>query len=80
MGRKALFEHEWMSAHTPKQVVRKLRDADLLSGQRAETSTQHTDPRIAEAAAGISFIAEMFPDFVGMLPQRPTRSSRVQPP
>lgn len=37
-----------------------------------ELATQHTDPRIAEAEAGISFIAEMFPDFVGMLPSSAT--------
>lgn len=37
-----------------------------------ETATQLTDPRIAEAAAGISFIKEMFPDYVGMLPASAT--------
>ena len=37
-----------------------------------EAATQHTDPRIAEAEAGISFIAAMFPDFVGMLPSSAT--------
>jgi Sulfotransferase family len=33
-----------------------------------ETATEHTDPRIAEAQAGIDMVNEMFPDFVGMLP------------
>jgi hypothetical protein len=33
-----------------------------------ETATEHTDPRIAEAQAGIDFTNEMFPGFFGMLP------------
>lgn len=33
-----------------------------------ETATEHTDPRIAEAQAGIDLTNEMFPDFAGMLP------------
>ncbi len=33
-----------------------------------ETSTAGTDPRIAEAQAGIDLTNQMFPDFVGMLP------------
>ena len=33
-----------------------------------ETATEHTDPRIAEAQAGIDFTNEMFPGFAGMLP------------
>ncbi len=33
-----------------------------------ESSTQDTDPRIAEAQAGIDLTNDMFPDFVGMLP------------
>jgi len=33
-----------------------------------ESETQDTDPRIAEAQAGIDMTNEMFPDFVGMLP------------
>jgi hypothetical protein len=33
-----------------------------------ERSTAHTDPRIAEAQAGIDMVNELFPDFVGMLP------------
>ena len=37
-----------------------------------EASTQHSDPRIAEANAEILFINEMFPDFVGMLPTSAT--------
>jgi hypothetical protein len=37
-----------------------------------ETSTEHTDPRIAEAQAGIDFTNEMFPGFVGMLPTSAT--------
>ncbi len=33
-----------------------------------ETATEHTDPRIAEAQAGIDFTNEMFTGFEGMLP------------
>jgi hypothetical protein len=33
-----------------------------------ETATEHTDPRIATAQAGIAFTNEMFPGFAGMLP------------
>ncbi len=33
-----------------------------------ETATERTDPRIAEAQAGIDLTNEMFPGFVGMLP------------
>ena len=33
-----------------------------------ETATEHTDPRIAKAQAGIDFTNEMFPGFAGMLP------------
>ena len=33
-----------------------------------ETATEHTDPRIAVAQAGIDFTNEMFPGFAGMLP------------
>jgi hypothetical protein len=33
-----------------------------------ETATEHTDPRIAVAQAGIDFTNEMFPGFFGMLP------------
>lgn len=33
-----------------------------------ETATEHTDPRIGEAQAGIDMTNEMFPAFVGMLP------------
>jgi Sulfotransferase family len=33
-----------------------------------ETATEHTDPRIAEAQAGIDFTNEMFTGFAGMLP------------
>ncbi|WP_426573738.1 sulfotransferase family protein [Aquihabitans sp. McL0605] len=33
-----------------------------------ETATEHTDPRIAEAQAGIDFTNEMFPGFAGMIP------------
>jgi hypothetical protein len=32
------------------------------------TATEHTDPRIAAAQAGIDFTNEMFPGFAGMLP------------
>lgn len=37
-----------------------------------ESATEHTDPRIAEAQAGIDFTHQMFPDFVGMLPSSAT--------
>jgi hypothetical protein len=37
-----------------------------------ETATEHTDPRIAVAQAGIDISHEMFPDFVGMLPSSAT--------
>jgi hypothetical protein len=37
-----------------------------------ETATEHTDPRIAVAQAGIDFTNEMFPGFVGMLPTSAT--------
>jgi hypothetical protein len=33
-----------------------------------ETATEHSDPRIATAQAGIDFTNEMFPGFAGMLP------------
>ena len=33
-----------------------------------ETATEHTDPRIAAAQAGIDFTNEMFTGFAGMLP------------
>ncbi len=33
-----------------------------------ETAIEHTDPRIAEAQAGIDFTNEMFPGFYGMIP------------
>jgi hypothetical protein len=33
-----------------------------------ESATEHDDPRIAEAQAGIDFTNEMFPGFAGMLP------------
>ena len=33
-----------------------------------ETATEHTDPRIADAQAGIDFTNELFPGFAGMLP------------
>ena len=33
-----------------------------------ETATEHTDPRIAVAQAGIDFTNEMFPGFHGMIP------------
>lgn len=33
-----------------------------------ETATEHTDPRIAEAQAGIDFTRELFPEFSEMLP------------
>ncbi len=37
-----------------------------------ETATEHTDPRIAEAQAGIDFTNEMFPGFEGMIPTSAT--------
>ena len=37
-----------------------------------ETATEHTDPRIAVAQAGIDFTNEMFPGFEGMLPTSAT--------
>jgi hypothetical protein len=37
-----------------------------------ETATEHTDPRIAEAQAGIDLTNELFPGFVGMLPTSAT--------
>jgi hypothetical protein len=37
-----------------------------------ETATEHTDPRIAVAQAGIDFTNQMFPGFVGMLPTSAT--------
>jgi len=37
-----------------------------------EAATEHTDPRIAEAQAGIDMTNEMFPGFVGMLPTAAT--------
>ena len=33
-----------------------------------ETATEHTDPRIAEAQAGVDFTNEMFTGFAEMLP------------
>ena len=40
-----------------------------------ETSTEHTDPRIAISQASIDASHQMFPDFVGMLPSSPTGPS-----
>jgi hypothetical protein len=40
-----------------------------------ETSTEHTDPRIAVSQASIDMSHQMFPDFVGMLPSSPTGPS-----
>ncbi|MGO8861662.1 MAG: sulfotransferase family protein [Acidimicrobiales bacterium] len=40
-----------------------------------ETSTEHTDPRIAICRASIEMSHQMFPDFVGMLPTSPTGPS-----
>jgi Sulfotransferase family len=40
-----------------------------------ETSTEHTDPRIANSQVGIDMSHQMFPDFVGMLPSSPTGPS-----
>ncbi len=37
-----------------------------------ESATEHTDPRIAEAQAGIDFTNEMFPGFAGMIPTSAT--------
>jgi len=37
-----------------------------------ESATEDSDPRIAAAQAGIDFSAQMFPDFVGMLPSSAT--------
>ena len=37
-----------------------------------ETATEHTDPRIADAQAGIDLTNEMFPGFAGMLPTSAT--------
>ena len=37
-----------------------------------ETASEETDPRIAEAQAGIDLQHQMFPDFVGMLPSSAT--------
>lgn len=37
-----------------------------------EAATEDSDPRIAQAAAGIELTHQMFPDFVGMLPSSPT--------
>jgi hypothetical protein len=37
-----------------------------------ETATEDSDPRIAEAQAGIDLQHQMFPDFVGMLPSSAT--------
>jgi hypothetical protein len=47
-------------------------DAAHRSVPPPETATQYSDPRIAAADAEISFINEMFPDFVGMLPTSAT--------
>jgi hypothetical protein len=40
-----------------------------------ETSTEHTDPRIAISRASIDMSHQLFPDFVGMLPSSPTGPS-----
>jgi hypothetical protein len=37
-----------------------------------EAATEDTDPRIADSAASIELVQQMFPDFVGMLPTSPT--------
>jgi hypothetical protein len=37
-----------------------------------ETATEHTDPRIAEAQAGLDVQTETFPEFAGMLPTSAT--------
>jgi hypothetical protein len=37
-----------------------------------ETATEHSDPRVAAAQAGIDFTNAMFPDFAGMLPSEAT--------
>jgi hypothetical protein len=37
-----------------------------------ETATEHTDPRIAAAQAGIDMQEQLFPDFIGMLPTSAT--------
>jgi hypothetical protein len=37
-----------------------------------QTATEHTDPRIADAQAGIDLTNEMFPGFAGMLPTEAT--------
>ena len=36
-----------------------------------EAATQHTDPRIAQAAEGIAMIDQMFPDFKTMHDRKP---------
>jgi Sulfotransferase family len=40
-----------------------------------ESATEHSDPRIAQSAAGIELSHQMFPDFVGMLPSSATGPS-----
>jgi hypothetical protein len=37
-----------------------------------ESSTEHSDPRIAASAAAIEMTSQLFRDFVGMLPSSPT--------
>jgi Sulfotransferase family len=43
-----------------------------------ETATQHTDPRIAQAAEGIAMIEQMFPDFRTAINSEPEAATECQ--
>jgi hypothetical protein len=43
-----------------------------------EAATQHTDPRIAQAAEGIAMINQMFPDFKAMMSSEPEAATECQ--
>ena len=43
-----------------------------------EAATQHTDPRIAQAAEGIAMIDNMFPDFKAMISSEPEAATECQ--
>jgi len=43
-----------------------------------ETATQHTDPRIAQAAEGIAMIEQMFPDFQTQINSEPEAATECQ--
>ena len=43
-----------------------------------ESATQHSDPRIAQAADGLAMISQMFPDFQAMVSSEPEAATECQ--